>query len=250
MAGRMNLEPVTLSGRAAQLEPLTLDHAPALTAVGLEPELWRWTPTAVATAEEMRTYISIALDEQRRGLALPFAIIHRASGKAIGSTRYASIDTGNRRLEVGWTWVTPAFQRTAVNTEAKLLLLTHAFEVLRMQRVEFKTDVLNEKSRNALLRLGAVEEGTFRKHLITASGRVRDTVYFSIIDTEWPAIKTRLTSEEPPMRSLLFVLFLTLAPALGLAQTAVNPDLLADWQRTRTTVLAYIDAMPEYKLPF
>jgi RimJ/RimL family protein N-acetyltransferase len=190
----MDVEPVTLCGRTVRLEPLTLEHVPALSAVGLEPDLWRWTPTAVSTAEEMLTYVSIALDEQRRGLALPFAIIHRASGKAIGSTRYANIDTRNRRLEIGWTWVIPSFQRTVVNTEAKLLLLTHAFEILGMHRVEFKTDVLNEKSRQALLRLGAAEEGTFRKHLITASGRVRDTVYFSIIDTEWPAIKTRLAS--------------------------------------------------------
>jgi RimJ/RimL family protein N-acetyltransferase len=183
---------VTLSGRTVRLEPLTLEHVPALSTVGLEPDLWRWTPTSVSTVDEMRSYVSIALDEQCRGLALPFAIIHRASNKAIGSTRYANIDTANRRLEIGWTWVTSSFQRTAVNTEAKLLLLTHAFEVLGMNRVEFKTDVLNEKSRKALLRLGAVEEGTFRKHLITASGRVRDTAYFSIIDTEWPAIKARL----------------------------------------------------------
>jgi N-acetyltransferase len=195
---QVDVEPVTLSGRAVRLEPLTLEHVPALSAVGLEPDLWRWTPTAVSTADEMRTYVQTALNEQRRGLSLPFAIIHRASGKAIGSTRYANIDMRNRRLEIGWTWVISSFQRTVVNTEAKLLLLTHAFEVLGMNRVEFKTDVLNEKSRNALLRLGAVEEGTFRKHLITASGRVRDTVYFSIIDTEWPAIKARLANTASP----------------------------------------------------
>jgi RimJ/RimL family protein N-acetyltransferase len=190
----MDVQPVTLCGRAVRLEPLTLDHVPALAAVGLEPDLWRWTPTAVSSADEMRTYVSIALDEQHSGVSLPFAIIHRPSDKVIGSTRYANIDSCNRRLEIGWTWVIPSFQRTAVNTEAKLLLLTHAFEVLGMNRVEFKTDVLNEKSRKALLRLGAIEEGTFRKHLITASGRVRDTVYFSIIDTEWPAVKARLVS--------------------------------------------------------
>jgi N-acetyltransferase len=190
----MNVEPVTLSGRAVRLEPLTIEHVPALAAVGLEPDLWRWTPTSVSTPEEMRTYISIALDEQRRGLALPFAIIHRASDKAIGSTRYANIDAANRRLEIGWSWITSSFQRTVVNTETKLLLLTHAFEVLGVNRVEFKTDVLNTKSRDALIRLGAVEEGIFRKHLVTASGRVRDTIYFSVIDTEWPAIKARLAA--------------------------------------------------------
>src|SRR4030095_155250 len=108
------------------------------------------------------------------------------------STRYGNIDLANRRLEIGWTWVAPAYQRTAVNTEAKLLLLTHAFERLGVNRVELKTDALNQKSRTAIARLGAVEEGTFRKHIVTASGRVRDTVYYSIIDTEWPTVKRRL----------------------------------------------------------
>jgi RimJ/RimL family protein N-acetyltransferase len=110
----------------------------------------------------------------------------------IGSTRYANIDLPNRRLEIGWTWITSAYQRTGVNTEAKLLLLTHAFETLRLNRVELKTDALNQKSRAAIARIGAMEEGTFRKHLVTSTGRVRDTVYFSIIDTEWPAVKARL----------------------------------------------------------
>jgi N-acetyltransferase len=112
----------------------------------------------------------------------------------VGSTRYGNIDPPNRRLEIGWTWITPAYQRTAVNTEAKLLLLAHAFERLEAHRVELKTDALNEKSRKAILRLGAVEEGIFRKHIVTASGRVRDTVYYSIIDTEWPVVKARLES--------------------------------------------------------
>lgn len=112
----------------------------------------------------------------------------------IGSTRYANIAMPDRRLEIGWTWITTAFQRTMANTETKLLLLSHAFEALHVHRVEFKTDALNEKSRNALVRIGAVEEGTFRKHRITSTGRVRDTVYFSIIDREWPAIKARLTA--------------------------------------------------------
>jgi N-acetyltransferase len=188
----MNVEPVTLPGRTVRLEPLALAHVPGLCSVGLEPALWRWIPTPVTTDAEMREYVEIALDEQRRGVSVPFAIVDQPSGRAIGSTRYANIDSANRRLEIGWTWLTSAHQRTRANTEAKLLLLTHAFENLGAIRVELKTDALNVQSRTAILRLGAVEEGIFRKHKITASGRWRDSVYFSILDTEWPAIKTRL----------------------------------------------------------
>lgn len=186
------LEPVTLDGRVVRLEPLSLDHLDGLTTVGLAPELWRWIPSAVTSREEMRAYIETALAEQRAGQSLPFAVIDARSGEPIGSTRYGNISEANLRLEIGWTWYTPRRQRTAVNTESKLLLLTHAFERLGMIRVEFKTDALNEKSRTALLRIGAVQEGIFRKHLICQSGRIRDTVYFSILDTEWPEKKRRL----------------------------------------------------------
>jgi RimJ/RimL family protein N-acetyltransferase len=171
---------------------MTADHVDGLALVGLEPELWRWIPHQVATREEMRAYVNLALEEFHRGVTLPFVTIANASNLVIGSTRYANIDLPNRRLEIGWTWITSAYQRTGVNTEAKLLLLTHAFETLRLNRVELKTDALNQKSRAAIARIGAVEEGTFRKHLVTSTGRVRDTVYFSIIDTEWPAVKARL----------------------------------------------------------
>ncbi len=189
----MDVQPVTLRGRFVRLEPLTVEHAGALARVGLEPDLWRWIPAAVTTAEEMHHYVTTALDERARGTALPFVIVDEAGGQVIGSTRYGNIERTHHRLEIGWTWITSAHQRTAANTEAKLLLLTHAFEVLRANRVELKTDALNQKSRAAILRLGAVEEGTFRRHMITASGRVRDTVYYSIVDGEWPAIKARLT---------------------------------------------------------
>jgi RimJ/RimL family protein N-acetyltransferase len=189
----MNIAPITLEGAAVRLEPLTLDHIPALAAVGLDSELWRWVPTVMVTASDMRAYVAEALDEQRRGLSLPFAIVDRASGRVIGSTRFANIDVPNRRLEIGWTWLAREFQRTRANTEAKLLLLTHAFDALGAIRVELKTDALNVQSRNAILRLGAVQEGIFRKHkIIPHQGRVRDTVYFSILDTEWPAVKSRL----------------------------------------------------------
>jgi RimJ/RimL family protein N-acetyltransferase len=188
----MMVEPVTLRGSSVRLEPMTADHLDALIRVGLEPELWQWTQASLATPDDMRAYVFQALDERRRGVSLPFVIIAEASDEVVGSTRYGSIDPANRRLEIGWTWITPGYQRTAVNTEAKLLLLSHAFERLGANRVELKTDALNQQSRAAIARLGAVEEGIFRKHIVTDSGRVRDTVYYSIIDTEWPAVKARL----------------------------------------------------------
>jgi RimJ/RimL family protein N-acetyltransferase len=192
---RMNVVPVTLRGSVVRLEPLSLAHVPALSAVGLEPEIWRWNPALVSTAEEMRAYVEVALEDRRRGVSEPFATVEQATGKVIGSTRYMSIDAKNRRLEIGATWLAPAHQRTGANTEAKLLLLTHAFEELGAIRVELKTDALNEVSRRAIVRIGAIEEGTFRRHMIIPrSGRVRDTVYFSIIDAEWPATKAKLAA--------------------------------------------------------
>ena len=149
-------------------------------------------PVPVRTADEMAAYIETALDEQTRGVSLPFAIVEKAEGRAIGSTRYGNIDCKHRRVEIGWTWVARDWQRTAVNTEAKYLLSKHAFETLGCIRVELKTDSLNERSRAAILRIGAREEGIFRNHMITASGRVRHSVYYSIVDEEWPAVKTRL----------------------------------------------------------
>ena len=135
-----------------------------------------------------------ALKEQANGLSLPFVQIERATGRVIGSTRYGNIERTHHRAEIGWTWIGRAWQRTAVNTEAKYLLLRHAFETLGCIRVELKTDSLNEKSRAAILRIGATQEGIFRNHMITANGRIRHTVYFSIVDSEWPAVKGRLFS--------------------------------------------------------
>jgi N-acetyltransferase len=192
MANEMNAEPVRLEGRHVRLEPLSLTHYAALAAVGLDEELWRWIPVPVRTPEEMRGYIETALDEQARGVSLPFAIIEKASGSAIGSTRYGNIDRMHRRVEIGWTWVAREWQRTPINTEAKYLLLHHAFETLGCIRVELKTDSLNERSRAAILRIGAREEGIFRNHMITASGRIRHSVYFSITHAEWPEVKARL----------------------------------------------------------
>jgi N-acetyltransferase len=194
MSTEMNVAPVTLEGRHVRLEPLTQAHHAGLTAVGLDEKLWRWIPTPVRTPEEMSAYIAAALEEHARGVSLPFALIEKSSSRAIGSTRYGNIDRTHHRVEIGWTWVAPAWQRTAANTEAKYLLLKHAFETLGCIRVELKTDSLNERSRAAILRIGASEEGTFRNHMITARGRIRHTVYFSILDSEWPAVKSRLQS--------------------------------------------------------
>lgn len=188
----MKIEPVTLQGRVVRLEPLALAHVPGLARVGLDPELWRWIPTQVADAAQMQAWVQTALEEQAAGNSLPFAIISQASGEAIGSTRYMNIVPAHRRLEIGSTWLSTAAQRSGANTEAKLLLLTHAFEALKAIRVELKTDALNSRSRAAIARIGGIEEGIFRRHVICASGRVRDTVYFSILDNEWPAAKTRL----------------------------------------------------------
>lgn len=188
----MSVEPVILHGQNVRLEPLSLVHLSSLCDAGSEEDLWRYTGSVVRTAQDMQTYIEIALAWQTQGTALPFAVIDRASERAIGSSRYAAIDRANRRLEIGWTWYGKSWQRTAVNTETKYLMLRHAFEALGCIRVEFKTDALNDRSRKALLRIGAKEEGVFRHHMIMPDGRVRDSVYFSIIQPEWPEVRARL----------------------------------------------------------
>jgi len=192
---KMVIAPVILEGRHVRLEPLALEHAAGLAEVGLDAELWKWIPIPVRTPEEMSCYVQTALDDRTMGSSLPFVLIEQASGRSIGSTRYGNIDRDHYRVEIGWTWVARQWQRTAINTEAKYLLLRHAFETLKCIRVELKTDSLNERSRAAILRVGATEEGTFRNHMITASGRIRHTVYFSILDSEWPQVKVRLEAK-------------------------------------------------------
>ena len=191
----MQIGPVILEGSDVRLEPLSLAHHADLCTVGLDEDLVRLTQAYPPTPEGLRTYIQTALTWQANGTAVPFAVISKTAARAIGSTRYANIDKANRRLEIGWTWYGRDFQRTAVNTETKYLLLQHAFETLGCIRVEFKTDVLNERSRRALARIGAKEEGVFRRHMILPDGRVRDTVYFSIIDGEWPGVKAQLAAK-------------------------------------------------------
>lgn len=181
-----------------RLEPLTLGHLDGLCAVGLDSDLWRWDSIQKRSRQDMETYVQKALDEQKHGVSLPFATVFLVTGQVIGSTRYLNIDLANRRVEIGATWIAKPWQRTAVNSEAKYLMLRHAFEVLECFRVELKTDALNERSRRAILRLGAKEEGTLRRHMVTDTGRVRDTVYFSILDHEWPAVKARLQAKLNP----------------------------------------------------
>lgn len=188
----MNVLPVVLEGRYVRLEPMSIEHAGPLARVGLDPELWRLQPAPIESEEDMREYVRQALDLRSRGAALPFVIVERSDGAIIGTTRYMEIAPEHRRLEIGATWITPSRQRSAANTEAKLLLLTHAFETLGAIRVVFKTETGNEKSRRALGRIGAVEEGTFRQHLIARSGRRRDMVYFAILESEWPAVRENL----------------------------------------------------------
>ena len=188
----MKVTPLALSGKRIRLEPLTTAHADALWAVGQDESIWALNPEPVQTLDAMRAYVAKALDEQARGVSLPFATVLQETNQVIGSTRFGNIVTAHRVAEIGWTWINPQWQRTYVNSEAKYLMLRHAFETWHCNRVELKTDSLNTRSRNAILRLGATEEGTFRNHIITASGRLRHSVYFSIIDSEWPAVKARL----------------------------------------------------------
>ena len=188
----MELKPVILEGRHVRLEPLSLDHLDDLSRVAFDEEIWRWTSERALSYEELRAYVERALTAARAGSALPFATIARAAGRAIGSTRFATFDAANRRVEIGWTWLGREWQRTVINTEAKFLMLSHAFEKLGCVRVELRTDVLNDQSRTAIRRIGAKEEGILRKHAITSTGRVRDDVYYSILDEEWPAVRARL----------------------------------------------------------
>jgi RimJ/RimL family protein N-acetyltransferase len=187
----MVVEPVTLEGQRVRLTPLELSHAVELFESSSE-DVWRYTTVKITTVDAMRDYVRAALEERARGVSMPFATCERASGRVIGTTRYMSIAPEHKRLEIGATFVGPAWQRTPVNTEAKYLMFRHAFEELGVNRVELKTNALNLKSRTAMLRVGAQEEGTLRRHMINSDGSIRDTVYFSVIAEEWPKVRARL----------------------------------------------------------
>ena len=188
----MKLEPIVLEGSAVRLEPLSMAHHAALCEASLGGELFRFFPFRMETPDDVRGYIEAALRQQALGTALPFATRDRVSGALAGSTSYLAMDPGHRRLEIGATWLAAKWQRTALNTEAKLLLLSHAFERLGMNRVEFKTDARNERSRAMLVRIGATEEGIFRSHMVMPDGYLRDSVYYSIVAPEWPGVRRRL----------------------------------------------------------
>lgn len=189
----IDAQPVTLEGRYVRLVPLRLEHVSAFAAIGLGHDIFRWFPWSIETPAEMKTFVAYLLDSQKQGIAIPFTTIEKSSGLIVGSTSFLAIDRANHRLEIGATWLGPQWQRTACNSEAKLLQLQHCFETLGCIRVEFKTDSHNVRSRAALTRIGATEEGTFRNHMICPGGRVRHSVYFSVIDSEWPQVKQRLT---------------------------------------------------------
>ena len=188
----MEVSPVVLEGRHVRLEPLSPAHEESLIAAAGDGELWNSTVTIVPSRATMSAYIAAALEAQAQGHELPFVIIRKSSDQVVGTTRFYFIDRENRHVEIGYTWLAASAQRTGVNTEAKLLLLTHAFERWRCIRVAFITDVLNQQSQTAILRLGAKQEGVLRNHLVMPGGRYRDSVCFSIIEAEWPEVKARL----------------------------------------------------------
>lgn len=188
------LTTTALEGSYVRLEPIRRDHAEIFWEIAKDSldEIFRWIPYRMHTREDFQRMVDKIFEEQERGESVAFATVERESGGVVGSTRFMNIDRANRRVEIGSTWIIPAWQRTAINTEAKYLMLCQAFEVWNCVRVELKTDALNQKSRTAILRLGAKEEGTLRKHVITWTGRVRDSVYFSILESEWPDVKANL----------------------------------------------------------
>lgn len=188
------MSPLILEGRHVRLEPLSPAHAHPLVAAASDGELWKTNVTIIPDSAGITSYIEAALAGLSLGKELPFVIIDKSSNEVVGATRFYEIRPSDRAVAIGYTWLAKSAQRTPINTEAKLLLLTHAFETWRCVRVELITDLLNEQSRAAILRLGAKQEGILRQHLILPSGRIRDSVVFSIIDSEWPEVKGRLAA--------------------------------------------------------
>ena len=184
--------PVVLTGRRVRLEPLSIDHLDDLVRVGLDPSIWELTIARPTDRDGIDAWLRAALTSAAAGTDVPFATIDLASGRAVGSTRFMSIVPDHRRLEIGWTWLGLDHQRTGLNREAKFLQLGHAFDVLGANRVEFKTDARNERSRAALLGIGATFDGIFREHMIMPTGPLRDSAYYSVISAEWPDVRDRL----------------------------------------------------------
>ncbi|MGH7656068.1 MAG: GNAT family N-acetyltransferase [Gemmatimonadaceae bacterium] len=188
----LQIAPVTLAGRFVSLEPLTLAHGDALAEFARDPSIWSWMPTRALDRVGLDAWIGEALAAQKAGTALPFATVLLAENRVVGSTRFLNISARDGRVEIGATWIGVPYQRSAVNTEAKLLMLRHAFETLGATRVELKTHSENVKSRRAIERIGATFEGIHRKHMLHNDGSRRDTVWYSILDDEWPAVNARL----------------------------------------------------------
>jgi N-acetyltransferase len=187
------LSPITLEGPLIRLEPLSLSHSGGLAQAGSDPTLWRYMLYGnLSLPGAMQAWVQDMLNRQAAGADLPFAVIHKPSGQIAGATRYLDIRPRDRGLEIGGTWYAPEFQRTGVNTECKYLLLRHAFETLGCIRVQFKTDARNERSMRGIERIGAKREGILRNHMLLPDGHKRDSVYFSIIDSEWPGVKVHL----------------------------------------------------------
>jgi RimJ/RimL family protein N-acetyltransferase len=181
----------TLAGRHVRLEPLARAHADGLRAAAAEGELWKLWYTSIPAPDATDAYIDTALAAHAEGRALPF-VVRDGEGEIVGSTRFGNVEAAHRRAEIGWTWYATRVQRTALNTEAKRLLLTHAFETMRCIAVEFRTHWHNHRSREAIARLGAKQDGVLRNHMIMPDGGVRDSVVFSIIESEWPAVRQGL----------------------------------------------------------
>ncbi len=203
----MDITPVVLEGQHVRLEPLSSAHIDALTIAGADPSVFRWTQLPgmrwtnhdgclqAPSRSMVAGYVAQAEQWQQAGTALPFATVAKSLGQAVGSTRFANIDVANKRAEIGWTWLGKDHQRSALNTEAKYLMLRHAFERMGAIRVEFKTDRRNDKSRNALQRIGAIQEGILRHHMVLPDGSLRDSVYFSVLEDEWPRVKGELEAK-------------------------------------------------------
>jgi RimJ/RimL family protein N-acetyltransferase len=191
-AGAPWVTPVTLAGSRVRVEPLERSHLPGLVAAGADPATWTWIHAPLTDEASMRAWVEDALRARDTGAEVPFATVDAAAGRVLGSTRFMSIAPAHRRLEIGWTWLAPAARGTGANSEVKLLMLEHAFERLGAMRVEFKTDALNVRSRAALTGIGATFEGIFRRHQLTASGRVRDSAWYAITGEDWPAVRDRL----------------------------------------------------------
>ena len=191
----VKVSPIEIEGQHVRLEPLTQAHTESLIAAADDGEIWKSDVTVVPSADTIGPYIEDALRGLERGTELPFAILSKMTGEVVGTTRFYEIMPADRRVAIGYTWLARSAQRTPVNTETKLLLLEHAFDYWKCVRVEFITDVLNEQSRAAILRLGAKQEGILRNHMIMPSGRIRDSVFFSIIEDEWPAVRAHLEAK-------------------------------------------------------